>query len=58
MPPDRAHIPGASAATGAPGSGRETMPIPSDYERVSGTGGDAGDPFSVRFYVDSGFWSR
>ena len=28
------------------------MPIPSDCERVPGNGGDAGNPFFVRVYVD------
>lgn len=35
-------------------AGRETMSIPSDCERVSGAGGNAGDQFFVRFYVDDG----
>ena len=30
------------------------MPISSDCERVPGNGGDAGDPFFVRFYLDDG----
>ena len=54
IPPDRTHIPGAGVATGAPGPDQETMSIPSDCERVPGNGGDAGDPFFVRFYVDDG----
>ena len=52
IPQDRSHIPDAGVAIGAPGPDRETMPIPSECERVLGTGVDAGDPFFVRFYVD------
>lgn len=33
-------------------SDRETMSIPPDSERVSGTGGDAGDAFFARLYLD------
>ena len=33
---------------------RETMPIPSHYVRVPGAGGDTGDPFFVRCYIDGG----
>ena len=50
--PDRAHKPGAGVAGVAAGRNRETIPIPSDCESVPGTGGDAGNPFFVRFYVD------
>ena len=50
--PDRAHMPGAGVAAVAPGSDREMMPIPSDCESVPGTGGDAGNSFFVRFFVD------
>ena len=54
IPPDYTHIPGAGIAAGAPGPDRETMPIPSDCECVPVSGGDASDPFFVRFYVDDG----
>ena len=50
IPPDRIHVPGAGIAAGAPDP--EIMLIPSDCERVTGTIGDAGDLFFVRFYVD------
>ena len=50
--PDYTRIPDADVAAGAPGPDPETMSIPSDCERVLGNGGDAGDPFVVRFYVD------
>ena len=52
--PDSTNIPGAGVATGAPGPDRETMSIPSDCERAPGAGGDAGDPFFLKFYVDDG----
>ena len=56
IPPDRANISGAGVATGAPGPGRETMPIPSDCERVPGTGGNSGDLFFMRLYVKDDFF--
>ena len=49
--PDCTLIRDAGVAAGAPGPNQETMSIPSDSERVPGNGGDAGDPFVVRFYV-------
>ena len=52
IPSDRTHIPDSGVAAGASGVDRETLPIPSDAERAPGTGGDTGDPFFVRLYVD------
>ena len=54
IPPYCTHIPGVGVAAGAPGPDRETIPIPSGCERMPGNGGDAGDPFLVRFYFDDG----
>ena len=52
------HMPGAGVAGVAIDPYRETMTILPDCERVSGTHGDAGDPFFVRFYIEGVFWSR
>ena len=52
------HMPGAGVAGVAIDPYRETMTILPDCERVSGTHGDAGDPFFVRFYIEDAFWSR
>ena len=52
--PDRAHVSDAGVAAKPPGLDRETMPIPSDFERVPGTSIDTSDPFYVHLCVDDG----